>query len=164
MCPTQKMQNTPPKAGAASAPPRVGFVGLGAMGFPMAGHLSRAGFSVYVYNRTQQKVARWLEEYVGFSAPTPAAAVEKADIVFTCVGNDESLQEVLLGDLGGFNGASQGTLFVDHTTVSAKVSRELAPARGRLEWRGEAVVRVDARRRRPRGRPRQRRPGVRRRN
>ncbi|WP_297186830.1 NAD(P)-dependent oxidoreductase [uncultured Porticoccus sp.] len=104
----------------------IAFIGLGTMGFPMAGHLSRAGFSVCVYNRTQQKVARWLEGYVGFSAPTPAAAVEKADIVFTCVGNDESLQEVLLGDLGGFNGASQGTLFVDHTTVSAKVSRELA--------------------------------------
>lgn len=104
----------------------IAFIGLGVMGFPMAGHLSRAGFSVCVYNRTQQKAAQWLEEYTGFSAPTPAAAVKKADIVFTCVGNDDSLQEVLLGDSGGFNGASRGTIFVDHTTVSAKVSRELA--------------------------------------
>ena len=104
----------------------IAFIGLGVMGFPMAGHLSRAGFSVCVYNRTRQKTAQWLEQYTGFSAPTPAAAVKKADIVFTCVGGDESLQEVLLGASGGFSGASSGTLFVDHTTVSAKVSRELA--------------------------------------
>lgn len=104
----------------------IAFIGLGVMGFPMAGHLSRAGFSVCVYNRTRQKAAQWLEQYTGFSAPTPAAAVKKADIVFTCVGGDESLQEVLLGASGGFSGASRGTLFVDHTTVSAKVSRELA--------------------------------------
>ncbi|MAZ70507.1 NAD(P)-dependent oxidoreductase [Porticoccus sp.] len=104
----------------------IAFIGLGVMGFPMAGHLSKAGFSVCVYNRTRQKAAQWLEQYTGFSAPTPAAAVKKADIVFTCVGGDESLQEVLLGASGGFSGASRGTLFVDHTTVSAKVSRELA--------------------------------------
>lgn len=104
----------------------IAFIGLGVMGFPMAGHLSRARFSVCVYNRTRQKTVQWLEQYTGFSAPTPAAAVKKADIVFTCVGGDESLQEVLLGVSGGFSGASRGTLFVDHTTVSAKVSRELA--------------------------------------
>ena len=105
----------------------IAFIGLGVMGFPMAGHLSKAGFSVCVYNRTRQKAAQWLEQYTGFSAPTPAAAVKKADIVFTCVGGDESLQEVLLGASGGFSGASRGTLFVDHTTVSAKV--ESSPKR-----------------------------------
>jgi 3-hydroxyisobutyrate dehydrogenase-like beta-hydroxyacid dehydrogenase len=103
----------------------IAFVGLGTMGFPMAGHLSRAGFSVCVYNRNQQKVAQWLEQYRGFSAKNPAEAAKNAQVVFTCVGNDESLQEVLLGDSGGFSGASPGTLFVDHTTVSATVTQKL---------------------------------------
>lgn len=111
----------------------IAFIGLGVMGFPMAGHLSKAGLTVCVYNRTQQKAAQWLENYAGFSAPTPADTVKNADIVFTCVGNDESLQEVLLGDSGGFSGASPGTLFVDHTTVSARISRELSREAGRLK-------------------------------
>ena len=104
----------------------IAFIGLGVMGFPMAGHLSKAGFSVFVYNRTQEKVDKWLEQYQGVAAETPAQAAKNADIVFSCVGNDESLQDVLLSETGGFSGASAGTLFVDHTTVSARVSRELA--------------------------------------
>lgn len=105
---------------------KIAFIGLGVMGFSLAGHLSRAGFSVCVYNRTQRKVAQWLEQYQGIAATTPAEAAKNAQIIFTCVGNDESLQEVLLGDLGAFSGADRGAFFVDHTTVSARVTRELA--------------------------------------
>lgn len=105
---------------------KVAFIGLGVMGFPMAGHLSAAGHQVCVYNRTQEKARRWLEQYSGTMAETPATAVEGAEIVFACVGNDDDLREVACGALGAFSGMASGTLFVDHTTASAAVSRELA--------------------------------------
>lgn len=111
---------------------KVVFIGLGVMGFPMAGHLSAAGHQVCVYNRTQEKARRWLEQYSGTMAETPAKAVEGAEIVFACVGNDDDLREVASGAQGAFSGMASGTLFVDHTTASAAVSRELAAiAKGR---------------------------------
>ncbi|MEZ5529138.1 MAG: NAD(P)-dependent oxidoreductase [Porticoccaceae bacterium] len=105
---------------------KVAFIGLGVMGFPMAGHLSAAGHQVCVYNRTREKARRWLEQYSGTMAETPATAVEGAEIVFACVGNDDDLREVASGAQGAFSGMASGTLFVDHTTASAAVSRELA--------------------------------------
>lgn len=111
---------------------KVVFIGLGVMGFPMAGHLSAAGHQVCVYNRTQEKARRWLEQYSGTMAETPAKAVEGAEIVFACVGNDDDLREVASGAQGAFSGMASGTLFVDHTTASSALSRELAAiAKGR---------------------------------
>jgi len=106
-------------------PMRVAFLGLGVMGFPMAGHLARAGHHVTVYNRTPAKAAAWVEEFQGSSAPTPRAAVEKAKVVFCCVGNDDDLRSVVLGETGAFAGMDRGAIFVDHTTASASVAREL---------------------------------------
>ena len=105
---------------------RTAFVGLGVMGFPMAGHLARAGHGVVVYNRTRAKADAWVDRHGGASAPTPAAAASKADFVFACVGNDDDLRQVILGDDGILAGANSGTIIVDHTTASAKVARELA--------------------------------------
>lgn len=105
---------------------KVAFIGLGVMGYPMAGHLSTAGHQVCVYNRTQEKARRWLQQYSGTMAETPAKAAEGAEMVFACVGNDDDLREVACGALGAFSGMASGTLFVDHTTASAAVSRELA--------------------------------------
>ncbi|MGZ8995152.1 MAG: NAD(P)-dependent oxidoreductase [Rhodospirillales bacterium] len=107
---------------------RTAFVGLGVMGFPMAGHLARAGHDVVVYNRTQARADTWVERHGGSNAPTPAAAAANADFVFACVGNDEDLRQVMLGDDGILAGAGEGTVVVDHTTASAKVARELAAA------------------------------------
>ena len=115
------------------APQRVAFLGLGVMGYPMAGHLARAGHHVTVYNRTAAKAAAWAAEYGGSSAPTPAQAAQSADIVFACVGNDDDLRSVTVGDQGAFSGMKPGALFVDHTTASASGARELyatAQARG----------------------------------
>ena len=115
------------------APQRVAFLGLGVMGYPMAGHLARAGHQVTVYNRTAAKAAAWAAEYGGSSAPTPAQAAQSADIVFACVGNDDDLRSVTVGDHGAFSGMKPGALFVDHTTASASGARELyatAQARG----------------------------------
>ena len=115
------------------APQRVAFLGLGVMGYPMAGHLARAGHHVTVYNRTAAKAAAWAAEYGGSSAPTPAQAAQSADIVFACVGNDDDLRSVTVGDHGAFSGMKPGALFVDHTTASASGARELyatAQARG----------------------------------
>ena len=107
-------------------PPRkVAFLGLGVMGHPMAGHLARAGHAVTVYNRTAAKAEAWVKEYGGAAAATPAAAAQGADIVFACVGNDDDLRSVVLGDSGAFAGMKPGAVFVDHTTASAEVSREL---------------------------------------
>ena len=115
------------------APLRVAFLGLGVMGYPMAGHLARAGHQVTVYNRTAAKAAAWVAEYGGASAPTPAQAAPGADIVFACVGNDDDLRSVTVGEQGAFAGMRPGALFVDHTTASASGARELyatAQARG----------------------------------
>ncbi|MEY3943214.1 MAG: hypothetical protein RLZZ133_904 [Pseudomonadota bacterium] len=105
---------------------RVAFLGLGVMGFPMAGHLAKAGHGVTVYNRSAEKAQAWAAEFGGTSAATPAEAAKQADIVFCCVGNDEDLRSVVLGPQGAFAGMAKGSLFVDHTTASAEVARELA--------------------------------------
>ena len=107
---------------------KLSFIGLGVMGYPMAGHLAAAGHAVTVYNRTASKAAAWVAQYGGTSAPTPAAAAAGADAVFTCVGNDEDLRAVTLGGNGAFAAMHSGALFVDHTTVSAEIARELAAA------------------------------------
>jgi len=104
----------------------VAFLGLGVMGYPMAGHLAAAGHRVTVYNRTAAKATQWAAEHGGKSAPTPAAAVRGAEFVFACVGNDDDLRSVTLGDGGAFQGMARGAIFVDHTTASAMVARELA--------------------------------------
>ena len=103
----------------------VAFLGLGVMGYPMAGHLQSAGHSVAVYNRTTAKAEAWVAEHVGAMATTPAEAAQGADFVMACVGNDDDLRGVCLGDTGALAGMSKGAIFVDHTTVSAKVTAEL---------------------------------------
>ncbi len=107
------------------SPVRVAFLGLGVMGFPMAGHLAKAGHEVTVYNRSPAKREAWVSEFGGKSASTPKAAAENAQIVFCCVGNDDDLRSVVLGEEGAFAGMTQGAIFVDHTTASAQVAREL---------------------------------------
>ena len=110
----------------------VAFLGLGTMGFPMAGHLARAGHAVTVYNRTRDKAARWVAEHGGKLAETPAAAARAADFVFACVGRDADVREVALGADGAFAALRPGAVFVDHTTASAALARELdAEARRR---------------------------------
>lgn len=104
---------------------KVSFIGLGTMGYPMAGHVSKAGHSVVVYNRSTQKAQNWCKEYQGAFANTPALAAQDADIVLTCVGNDDDLRAVYLGPDGAFQHAKTGTLFIDHTTASAEVAKEL---------------------------------------
>nr|WP_316643505.1 NAD(P)-dependent oxidoreductase [uncultured Roseateles sp.] len=109
-----------------SIPPRrVAFLGLGVMGYPMAGHLARAGHHVTVYNRTAAKAQAWAAEYGGTAAATPAEAARDCDFVFACVGNDADLRSVVLGPSGAFAGMKPGAVFVDHTTASAEVAREL---------------------------------------
>ena len=103
----------------------VAFLGLGVMGYPMAGHLARAGHRVTVYNRTAAKAEAWAKEYGGRPAATPREAAAGADFVFACVGNDDDLRSVVLGDDGAFAGMTAGGVFVDHTTASAEVAREL---------------------------------------
>ncbi|GAA0743893.1 NAD(P)-dependent oxidoreductase [Ideonella azotifigens] len=103
----------------------VAFIGLGVMGHPMAGHLQRAGHQVTVYNRSAAKAAAWVAEYGGRSAPTPREAAAGATFVFCCVGNDDDLRSVTLGADGAFAGMAEGAVFVDHTTASAEVAREL---------------------------------------
>lgn len=109
-------------------PHRVAFLGLGVMGYPMAGHLARAGHHVCVYNRTAGKADRWVEEFGGRSARTPREAAAGADIVFACVGNDDDLRGVVLGPDGAYAGMAPGAIFWDDTTASAHVARELASA------------------------------------
>ena len=106
-------------------PHRVAFLGLGVMGGPMAGHLQRAGHATTVYNRTHAKALTWVAEHGGAAAATPREAAAGADIVFACVGNDDDLRSVTLGADGAFAGMSEGAVFVDHTTASAEVAREL---------------------------------------
>ena len=106
----------------------VAFLGLGVMGYPMAGHLKTAGHSVTVYNRTTAKAESWVNQYGGAMATTPAQAAKGADFVMACVGNDDDLRGVCLGEDGAFSGMSTGAIFVDHTTVSAKVTAQLYAA------------------------------------
>src|SRR5690606_34670064 len=103
----------------------VAFLGLGLMGFPMAGHLAKAGHKVTVYNRTFAKAEAWVQEFGGKAARTPRAAAQGAKVVFCCVGNDDDLRSVVLGEDGALAGMGPGTIFVDHTTASAEVAREL---------------------------------------
>ena len=105
---------------------KLAFLGLGVMGFPMAGHLARAGHDTVVYNRTRRRADQWVDTYVGTAADTPAAAAAGRDVVFCCVGNDGDLRAVTTGADGAFAGMGEGALFVDHTTASAEVARELA--------------------------------------
>jgi 3-hydroxyisobutyrate dehydrogenase-like beta-hydroxyacid dehydrogenase len=107
---------------------KVAFVGLGVMGFPMAGHLAKAGHEVTVYNRTRAKAERWVAQHGGRLADTPAAAAAGAELVFSCVGDDPDLREVTLGPGGAFEAAAKGVIHVDHTTASAGLARELAAA------------------------------------
>ena len=107
---------------------RVAFLGLGVMGYPMAGHLARAGHSVTVYNRTAAKSQAWAAEYGGTAAASPRDAAAGADLVFACVGNDDDLRSVVLGESGAFAGMAPGAVFIDHTTASAEVARTLYAA------------------------------------
>ena len=108
---------------------KVAFLGLGVMGYPMAGHLkNKGGHEVTVYNRTAAKAEKWVAQFGGKSAPTPKAAAEGQDFVMCCVGNDHDLREVTLGPNGAFAGIGKGKVFVDHTTASAEIARELHAA------------------------------------
>ncbi len=112
-------------------PKSIAFLGLGVMGFPMAGHLAKAGHRVTVYNRTPDKAARWVAQHGGASAPTPAAAVAGAEFVMMCVGNDDDVRAVVLGAGGALSAMRAGTVLTDHTTASAQIAREIhAAARG----------------------------------
>jgi len=126
------MSSTNPKAYEPVPSRNVAFLGLGVMGYPMAGHLALAGHAVTVYNRTATKSIAWRAEYTGAGATkhaaTPREAAEGADIVFCCVGNDDDLRSVTLGQDGAFAGMRPGAVFVDHTTASADVARELYAA------------------------------------
>jgi len=103
----------------------VAFIGLGVMGYPMAGYISKAGHNVTVYNRTGAKADKWVSEYKGTKADTPAKAAEGADFVFTCVGNDNDLREVTFGENGIFKTIKQDTVYIDNTTASATIAREI---------------------------------------
>jgi 3-hydroxyisobutyrate dehydrogenase-like beta-hydroxyacid dehydrogenase len=109
---------------------KVAFIGLGAMGYPMAGHLADAGHDVCVYNRTAHKALRWQETFGGRVARSPAQAADSAELVAVCVGNDDDVREVLFGDSGAIAGMQSGSLLVDHTTASAELARELHIACG----------------------------------
>ena len=123
------MARTNPKTYEPSTPTKVAFIGLGVMGYPMAGHLALAGHHVTVYNRNPAKAKDWCAEFSGHaSAPTPREAAQGADMVFCCVGNDDDLRSVMLGTDGALAGTQAGALLVDHTTASANVARELFAA------------------------------------
>jgi len=112
-----------------SIPPRgVAFLGLGVMGYPMAGHLARAGHQVTVYNRTAAKASAWVAEYGGMTAESPAVAAAGTEFVFACVGNDNDLRAITLGERGAIAGMPAGAVFIDHTTASVEVARELTAA------------------------------------
>ncbi|HEY4274065.1 MAG TPA: NAD(P)-dependent oxidoreductase [Rhizomicrobium sp.] len=113
---------------------KLAFIGLGVMGYPMAGHLQRAGHTVTVFNRSPARARKWTEEYGGASAPTPADAARGADIVFACVGRDADLQQITLGENGAFAAMAPGSVFVDHTTASATIARELAAAAQKADF------------------------------
>ena len=104
---------------------KVSFIGLGVMGYPMAGHISKAGHNVTVYNRTSSKAEKWTSEFKGNSAETPDEAARDSDFIFTCVGNDNDLREVTLGENGIYKNIKQGAVHIDNTTSSASIAREL---------------------------------------
>ena len=103
----------------------VAFIGLGVMGYPMAGYISKAGHNVTVFNRTKSKAEKWVEEYKGKMAETPAEAAKDAEYIFTCVGNDNDLREVTFGDNGIFKTIKKGSVYIDNTTASATIAREI---------------------------------------
>lgn len=105
---------------------KVAFIGLGVMGFPMAGHLAKAGHQVTVYNRTAEKASSWAKAFAGDTAATPAAAAEEADFIFSCVGNDDDLRSVTTSPDGAFRTTKPGAVFIDNTTTSAEIARELS--------------------------------------
>lgn len=109
---------------------KVAFIGLGVMGFPMAGHLAKAGHTVRVYNRTGAVAERWQAEFQGQVAQTPREAAVGQEFVFACVGNDDDVREVTIGEEGAFSAMEKGTVFIDHTTTSADIARELDDAAG----------------------------------
>ena len=104
---------------------KVAFIGLGVMGYPMAGYISKAGHHVTVYNRTKAKAEKWSKDYKGKIADTPMDAAKDCDFIFTCVGNDNDLREVTLGDNGLFKSAKKAAIYIDNTTASANIAREL---------------------------------------
>ncbi len=104
---------------------KVSFIGLGVMGYPMAGYISKSGHNVTVYNRTKSKAEKWINEYKGKLAETPEEAAKESDFVFTCVGNDDDLKEVAVGKKGVFNSIKKGSIYIDNTTASATAAREL---------------------------------------
>jgi 3-hydroxyisobutyrate dehydrogenase-like beta-hydroxyacid dehydrogenase len=112
---------------------KTAFIGLGVMGFPMAGYLAGCGYDVVVYNRSRDKVDRWLEQNDGRSAETPAEAARGADIVFCCVGNDDDVREVALGEHGAVHAMAPASILVDHTTASATLARELHAVAGKQQ-------------------------------
>ena len=118
---------------------KLAFLGLGVMGYPMAGHLQKAGHDVTVYNRTASKAEAWVKDYGGAMALTPAEAAGDCDFVMACVGNDDDLRSVCTGENGAFSGMKPGAIFVDHTTVSAKVTSELY-----AEGKAQGISFVDA--------------------
>jgi 3-hydroxyisobutyrate dehydrogenase len=130
------MTSTNPKTYESTPARKVAFLGLGVMGYPMAGHLALAGHEVTVYNRTAAKSQAWCTEFAGTRKPaqaaTPKMAAKDADIVFACVGNDDDLRSITLGSDGAFAGMKPGAIFVDHTTASANVARELYAAARQL--------------------------------
>lgn len=105
---------------------KVAFIGLGVMGYPMAGHVQAAGHEVCVYNRTQEKALAWVAQYGGSSADSPALAAAGSDIVLVCVGNDDDVREVVLGDSGAASAMEKGSILIDHTTASAALAKELS--------------------------------------
>ena len=107
---------------------KVAFIGLGVMGYPMAGYISKAGHNVTVFNRTKSKAEKWIDEYKGKMAETPAEAAKDAEYIFTCVGNDNDLREVSMGENGLYNTAKKGSVYIDNSTVSAEICRELYKA------------------------------------
>ncbi len=107
---------------------KVAFLGLGVMGYPMAGHLSKSGYQVSVYNRTAKKATEWIKQYKGVAASTPAEAVIDAEIVFACVGQDQDVREICYGEAGALDAMSPGSILVDHTTASAALAREISAA------------------------------------
>jgi 3-hydroxyisobutyrate dehydrogenase-like beta-hydroxyacid dehydrogenase len=137
------MNSINPKNYEATPSRQIAFLGLGVMGYPMAGHLARAGHQVTVYNRSAAKSLAWCTEFAPATAgkpasrhaPTPKLAAAQADIIFCCVGNDDDLRSVTLGPDGAFAGMKPGALFVDHTTASANVARELSLAANKLGLR-----------------------------
>ena len=104
---------------------KIAFIGLGVMGYPMAGHVKNAGMDICVYNRTTEKAKKWCDEYKGDMAPTPAEAAKDRDVVLMCVGNDNDVSEVILGDNGCLGAMKDGAILIDHTTASAKLARHL---------------------------------------